>query len=172
MDPVVHRSSGNLIAGGWINLFVPREEREPRPLAAAGVWVVDAPEKASPQQRTQRRIARGPLSTFFPGRSGVPSKAFPPAVPLQCLRGRLLRVSQLRPRSALLQPAVPGAGPQSSVPNVQPTLSADRQRSKAPCETTSPLSKPGARSAHNAKSDGSISCFFIQTWQSNVRETS
>ena len=170
MDPVVRRRSGNQIARGWINLFVPREEREPRPLAAAGVWVVDASEKASPQQRTQPRIARGLLSTAFPGRSGLSSKSFSPAVPMRSVRGHFLRVSRLRPRSTLLQLAVPDTCPQSAVPSLQPALSADSQRPKASCRTTSPLSKPGARSAYRAKSDGSFSCFFLQTWQSNARE--
>ena len=171
MDPVVHRRSENQIGRGWINLFVPREGREPRPRAAAGVWVVDASEKASPQQRTQPRIARWLLSTPFPGRSGLSSKSFSPEVPMRSVRGHFLHVSRLLPGSTLLQLAVPDACPHSAVPSLQPAVSANRQRPKASCRTTSPLSKPGARSAYGAKSDGSFSCFFAQTWQSNARET-
>lgn len=171
MDPVVHRPSGNRVARGWINLFVPRRKREPRPRAAAGVWVVDASEKASPQQRTQPRIARGLLSTSFPERSGLPSKGFSPTVPLRSLRGRYLRVSRLRPRPTLLQLAVPAPCPQSAMPGLQPSLPADRPRPKVSCRAASPLSKPGARRLYRAKSDGSFSCFFIQTWQSNAGQS-
>jgi len=170
MDPVACRRSRTAIGGRWTNLRGPREEREPRPLLAAGVWVVDASEEASPQVGAQPRIARGLLSTAFPGRSGLPSKRFSPAVPLWFVRGRFLRVSRLRPRPTLLQLAVPDARPQDAVPGLQPALSADRQRSKASRQTTSAISKPAARSLYHAKSDGSFSCFSSQTWQSNARE--
>lgn len=172
MDPVVPSSSRSRVARGWTNLFGPRRERGPRPLAAAGVWVVDAPEEASPQVGAKPRIARGRLSTSFPGRSGQPSKSFPPAVSLWCLWARLLRVRRLRPRPTLLQLAVSAAGPQSAMPGLQPSLPADPPRPLASCRATSSLSKPGGRWMFFAKSDGSFSCFFHQTWQSNAREKS
>jgi len=162
------RCSGRILLG-WVTLSSWRGKRKPRPLGTVGVWAVDTSEEATPHRRCQPGTARRWLSTPSMGRRGHRQVRFSTTSHVRFVPRRVLRLSRVRARPALLRPILSPAGPATQVPRLQPSLPAELQRPESSCRTTIPISN--AAKASHAQSDGSTSCFHFSFWQSRRRET-
>jgi hypothetical protein len=150
------------------SLRIRRGKGKPRSVWTIGVWVVNTSEEALPQP-AQRRIARSPMSSPFPGQDGTGQAGLAPTSGVRCVPQILLRLPPVRQRSSVLRRALSADSSSTQVPRVQPCLPATVQRPQSSRGETSPLSFWSTKTS--SESDGSPSCIASSFWQSRPQKT-